>query len=485
MEKLSIDFAGRISSLVAVLSALALSAPAQTVTTVFNFPVTGVTGGGAYAGLLRGSDGRLYGTLSSSGSFGQIFAINPDGTDFQSLGTLSSTTGSAPIGALLETGGKLFATTFNNGASSQGSIVSVHPDGTGLQNVHSFAGNPSDGAKPFSGLLLASDGKFYGTTSSGGASNGGCVYAINSDGTGFSIVLSFAAGSDPTSPVIEVPASSGKLYGTTSAGGANGKGRIFAVSKNGSSPVTLHDFAGADGQTPYDGLTLASDGYLYGTTSAGGANGKGTLFRIATTGGTSFQTLHDFTGADGDNPVYGGLLQASDGRLYGVTNVGGDHNKGTLFRIDVGGGNFQVLHSFAGTDGQSPYGRLLETSPGTFNGTTQNGGTTAKGVIFKLVMPAPPVAAPAILTLKPAKRRIITTQARCTIRGTATDTSGTAPRVFVQTGATQGKRAKGSFHWSFRTRVLPLGRTKFNIYADDPANLSSVTYHVVIIRKAP
>jgi uncharacterized repeat protein (TIGR03803 family) len=175
----------------------------------------------------------------------------------------------------------------------------------------------------------------------------------------------------------------GNFYGTTSFGGPNNSGTVFKI-KPGGALTTLHTFSGADGANPWTGLIQATDGNFYGTTSAGGANGGGTVFKI-TYGGT-LTTLHGFAGADGSQPG-AELVQATDGNFYGTTSSGGANAKGTVFKI-TSGGTLTTLYSFCAqvgcSDGSSPAARLAQGSDGNFYGTTGLGANNDSGTVFKI-----------------------------------------------------------------------------------------------------
>jgi len=192
-----------------------------------------------------------------------------------------------------------------------------------------------------------------------------------------------------------VQASDGNLYGTTAYD--NTLGTVFRITTNGAL-TTLHFFyGGSDGGYPQAGLVQASDGNLYGTTEFGGvanwyAGSGGTVFRITTNG--ALTSLYSFTGGnDGGNPL-AGLVQASDGNLYGTTFYGGNTNLngygyGTVFRITTNGVE-TVLYSFTGEgDGGNPVAGLVQASDGKLYGTTEYGGTNGYGTIFALLVPIP------------------------------------------------------------------------------------------------
>lgn len=174
----------------------------------------------------------------------------------------------------------------------------------------------------------------------------------------------------------------GNLYGTTSAGGSNESGTVFKIDSSGNFSV-LHEFDHAvDGSSPYAGLIQGSDGNFYGTTFGGGSNGAGTVFRIDSSG--NFKLLHEFDGAGGGGYTYSGLVQASDGNFYGTTTSGGSNSAGIVFKLEPSG-NFSVLHEFDSAEGGwFPNGGLIQASDGNLYGTTQYGGVNGFGMVFKL-----------------------------------------------------------------------------------------------------
>jgi len=126
---------------------------------------------------------------------------------------------------------------------------------------------------------------------------------------------------------------------------------------------------------PLRGLVLATNGDLYGTASSGGANEDGTVFNFRIADGTpTLTTLHSFDGTDGATPV-AGLVQATNGDLYGTTSSGGANDDGTVFKITPTG-TLTRLHSFDGTDGETPVAGLVQATNGDLYGTTSSGGPT-------------------------------------------------------------------------------------------------------------
>jgi uncharacterized repeat protein (TIGR03803 family) len=190
-----------------------------------------------------------------------------------------------------------------------------------------------------------------------------------------------ADGHNPSEDGHLIRDSAGNLYGTTSGGGASGLGVVFKLNKTGE--TVLHSFTGgADGGTPYAGLTRDSAGNLYGTTYGGGASGGGVVFKVDTTGTET--VLYNFTRKPGGTNPYASLIQDSVGNLYGTTYYGGASIWGVVFKLDTTGTE-TVLYSFTGgADGAEPYAGLLRDSAGNLYGTTVFGGASNWGVVFKL-----------------------------------------------------------------------------------------------------
>jgi uncharacterized repeat protein (TIGR03803 family) len=180
-----------------------------------------------------------------------------------------------------------------------------------------------------------------------------------------------------------VQGTDGYLYGTTALGGANGYGTIFKISTSGAL-TTVHSFARADGAQPYAGVIQATDGSIYGTTFTGGAHNQGTIFKMSLDG--TLTTLHSFDGTDGARPICA-LVQATDGNFYGTTNSGGTYLAGTVFRITPGG-TLTTLHVFGSVnnDGNFPYSGLIQAVDGNLYGTTKGGGVYGDGTIFEITL---------------------------------------------------------------------------------------------------
>jgi len=363
-----------------------VSTKADTVRTLHGFLGGTTEGAQPLAGLVEGSDSNFYGTTSGGGLFltGTVFRITSAGT----LTTLhmfaSGLDGAAPKAPLiLAEDGNFYGTTFGGGGNSSGTVYQMTDSGT-VTILHAFSG-AADGGQPSAGLVQGSDGNFYGTTQGGGALGSGTVFQIMSAGT-FTTLWNFNGAADGAQPMARLTqGSDGNFYGTAFAGGVNGSGTVFRVSSNGTF-ITLWSFFGmADGGQPAAPLVQASDGRLYGTASTGGAFGLGSVFRIASNG--TFTALWNFSGSgDGANPL-AGLVQAGDGNLYGTTSAGGSGGAGTIFKITPAG-NLTTLYDFAGAlDGANPMCELITGSASNFYGTTSTRGSGNFGTVFTLIQP--------------------------------------------------------------------------------------------------
>jgi len=252
---------------------------------------------------------------------------------------------------LILSGNTLYGTTEDgdNGDSSggpnDGTVFKINTNGTGLSGLHNFSGG-SGGVEP-SGSLVVSGNTLYGTTQSGGNSDNGTLFAVNTDGTGFNILHRFG-GSDGATPLATLVLSGKILYGTTVRGGGHGYGTVFAINADGTAFTSLYSFTGgSDGADPL-ALILAGN-TLYGTAQSGGGFGNGTVFAL-NTDGTGFTVLHSFsatspwTNSDGAGP--GGLILSAN-TLYGTAGGGGGFNNGTVFALNTDGTGFTNLHTFA------------------------------------------------------------------------------------------------------------------------------------------
>jgi uncharacterized repeat protein (TIGR03803 family) len=409
-------------------------APASSAQKVlYNFCSASACGDGVFpnSGLVQDAAGNLYGTVVNGGIFtvvcsgggcGTVFKIDTS-NHFSVLYSFCSVTNctdgvNPQAGLILDSAGSLYGTTSGGGANGGGTVFKL--DTNGVETVlYSFCSVAlcTDGSTPVAGVIQDAAGNLYGTTYVGGANGGGVVFKVDTTGQE-TVLYSFcsviknlacADGQWPAAGLIQDAA--GNLYGTTTGGGSRhilnglGWGTVFKLDSAGHETV-LYNFCSAtsctDGSVPKAGLIQDATGNFYGTTSAGGANttadlgaGGGTVFKLDTSNHET--VLYSFCSAancaDGESPA-AGLIQDSAGNLYGTTVNGGTSTSsclggscGTVFKLD--NTNLQtVIYNFCSvstcTDGEFPFSGLIEDSSGNLYGTTQGGGLTGGGTVFKL-----------------------------------------------------------------------------------------------------
>lgn len=361
---------------------------------------------------------KLYGMTEFGGATdgGVVFSVNTDGSNYGLLHSFGNVTtdGRAPYGALALSGTTLYGMTLSGGTASangSGTLFKINTDGSGFGLLHSFLGGANDGVGPL-GTVTISGTKIFGMTGGGGTPARGTVFSMNTDGTGFGLLHSFANNAtDGGIPAGSLTLSGSKLYGMTKNGGSGSSGTIFNLNTDGTGYSVLHQFGGADGSSPYGQLTIIGT-KAYGMTPTGGDNSVGAIFSM-NTDGTGFTLLHSFTGGTTDSAFAYGSLTLAGTKLYGMGSGGGTGGSGAIFSIGTDGAGFSVVKSFTGgaTDGLNPqYADLTLSGDGsTLFGMTLGGGGTNQGVIFSQTIVPEPASATllglAALGLLAARRR--------------------------------------------------------------------------------
>jgi uncharacterized repeat protein (TIGR03803 family) len=304
----------------------------------------------------------------------------------QTVSTLYSFTGSTTDGAnpwyvtlVQGTDGNLYGTTYNGGSKGLGTVFKITTAGV-VKVIHSFAGGAHDGENPTGGLTLGSDGNFYGTTQQGGTESQGVVFKITTAGA-ITILHSFYNSTDgafPWGPPIE--ASDSNFYGTTSGGGTDNQGLVYKITSAGTY-TTIYKFTATTGTSPIAPPTQGTDGYLYVPVSLGGLNYCGTIVKISTAG--VLNNSYDFPCESGGSDPIGPLVQASNGNFYSTTQAGGSNGEGTVYQVTTGLAA-TVLHSFGTSfgDGELPSAGLLLATDGNYYGSTAEGGSYDDGTLF-------------------------------------------------------------------------------------------------------
>lgn len=417
----------------------------NTFTKLFDF-ISGTSGSGSSAGLIQASNGKLYGTTQQggnghSGNLGdgvlyEYDIVNDAFTTKLFFDYINK--GWAPVGDLLEAdNGKLYGTTRLGGTTDIGVLFKYDIDTDTYTKILDF-NNTDKGGSPRGSLIQLSNGKIYGTTSDGGieVNSNGIIFEFDPITEGFINKKEIGGLLGNGSQTGLVQATNGKLYGLTGFGGTGSKGVLFEYDHITNSYIKEIDFKGwQNGSIPYGNLLFAANDKFYGLTRTGGGFNKGTLFEFDPSTNLLIKKI-DFDGdTNGENPegnliqaangklyglstkgspsynmvlfefdpvtnafvnklteveaelggeVHGSLLEAANGKLYGLTNAGGNLGKGILFEYDLSTSTFTKKFDFDGSNnGAYPYGDLIQSSNGKLYGLTRLGGTDDEGTLFE------------------------------------------------------------------------------------------------------
>jgi uncharacterized repeat protein (TIGR03803 family) len=374
--------------------------------------------------LVFDNAGNLYGTTMYGGSgtpcifyagCGVVFNLVPSSTGQWQESVLNSFFGDARGATMLDASlifdqvGNLYGTTIRGGSGDIGTVFKLTPTSGGTwKRTNAYVFSIADGVSP-NALVLDQSGNIYGAASSGGTSDYGAVFKLAPDSLGSwtrTMLYSFKGGSDGLSPTGLTIDVAGNLYGTASSGGksscngGSGCGVVFKLALNSLGKWTetiLYTFSGSDGNQPFGGAVVDTDGNLYGTTFYGGNASSGTVFKLtpSPTGPWTETVLYSFGGYTNDGVFpYAGLAIDGAGNLYGTTTSGGLGYAGTVFKLSPGSNGQwaeSILHSFTGypNDGNYPYASLVLDAIGNVYGTTEFGGSGSCnsfgcGTIFEL-----------------------------------------------------------------------------------------------------
>lgn len=349
----------------------------------------GAAKGSVPNGLVLHANGNLYGTTQSGGvnALGTLFSINPDSGILTTLAEFSGTTGSTPgqnpIGTVVARNDLLYGLTQNGGDSNNGVFFSISTTGTPtLARFFTGASGSQAGSRPNSSLLLANDGFIYGTTEYGGSNGVGVAFRFSSEASPtYEILHAFSdqTGSQPSGSICE--RADGAVYGSTSVGGSQGWGVLYKISPGAAYSVVAeftNESGLVPGASPRSGLIVTSDDLIWGTTSAGGPGQRGLVFTLSN--GAQFTTIASFTTALGWHPS-GAPISDRNGNLIFPVVEGGDLGGGSINRI-AANGTLNALFPLGGELGENPKGSLLDTGT-EFIGVSQNGSTSGRGGIFK------------------------------------------------------------------------------------------------------
>jgi uncharacterized repeat protein (TIGR03803 family) len=386
-----------------LLIAISQHASAQTFQVIHNF--TGGSDGGIppYT-LSQDASGHLYGTANSGGQngYGLVFRFSHvnSGWVLVPLYSFSGTDGQPGWGVTLAPDASIYTSASYASVMGGpcGTAMRLRPLPTAPHTViyswnatamRTYVKN-QEGC-PTGNLMIDSAGHLYGVTQDGGPSGWGSVFELTQTQSGWTenILYGFNGLGDGGAPYSAlVMDSAGNLYGTTTAGGAHNKGTVFELTPSGGgwSEQVLYSFTGGnDGGQPVAGVIFDNAGNLYGATASWGSGGGGTVFKLTPSGGSwTYSVLTSLTGADG--PVASLTMDAS-GNLYGTTFMDDSFGYGSVFKLTQAGGNWTYtdLHDFTGgADGGYPGGGVVVDSTGNLYGTAVTGGANGFGVIYQI-----------------------------------------------------------------------------------------------------
>jgi uncharacterized repeat protein (TIGR03803 family) len=366
--------------------------------------------------VVQGTDGNFYGA-ATNGAYnkGQIFRMTPDG-DLTTIHSFCAKTG-CPDGSLadrspvLGSDGNLYGVTSGGGNSTgSGTFYKMTLEGE-ITSLYDFCPNAgcADGQGP-NGIVLASDGNFYGVTVAGGKFGQGTIFSISPAGR-FKLLHTFCSQSNcadgglPQFPPVQ--GIDGNLYGTAYIGGIENHGVIYQITPAGTYKV-VYAFCGSQNSCPTGENPMAilqdASGNFFGTTTFGGTKGFGTVFEFTST--NQYKVLHSFLGNDGSDPT-SGLTLASNGSLYGVTQGGGGAHVGNIFKV-TSAGVFKSIYVFRVDQGYDPFYSLFQGTNGNLYGATAYGpAPCCYGTLFSLSDGIRPLVETVPLAGKVGKKVII------------------------------------------------------------------------------
>ena len=371
----------------------------STTTLMVNVPFTTLASfaNQAYAdprgGLAMDTAGNLYvttGGFGRAGVAGTVLEMAHGTSGFAAPTGYASLDSLAGKGLIIGSAGNLYGTMVASSSSpyAYGMVFEVVRGSSEDIPLAVFDG--ADGNNPTSGVIMDAHGNLYGTTVAGGASDLGVVFEIPAGTSSIIDLASFneANGANPNAGLIID--SAGNLYGTTQNGGANGYGTVFKIANGSGTVTTLASFTVLNGLYPNQ-LVMDSAGNLYGTTGDGGPtdggaigdpNNRGVVFELAKNSAT-ITNLAAFNSTNGGSSS-AALVLDSNGDLFGTTSGGGLYSKGVVFELAKGSSSTTTLVNFNGTNGAYPFGDLVVDSAGDLYGVTSGGGANGNGTVYEL-----------------------------------------------------------------------------------------------------
>jgi uncharacterized repeat protein (TIGR03803 family) len=356
----------------------------------------GINGQRPDAGVVFDGSGNLFGTTEYGGAkgYGTVFEIAAGTNTITNIASFNGSNGLRPTSNVtIDSSGNLYGTTFGGGngfvagqADGTGTLYKIAAGTNTISTLFSFDTN-STGKSPFGGLTFGNDGDLYGTTGAGGSAGSGTVFRLNTTTNALTSVANFNNLDGSGSHGTVIFDNNGNLYGTTVSGGTSNLGAVYKIAAGTSTITALASFTGSNGSDPEAGLTIDGAGNLYGTTTLGGANNFGTIFKIAA-GTSAVTTLYSFDVTSGSYPR-GGLTLDTMGNLFGTASAGGASGGGIVYKFSLNSNGFTSLANFPNTpDSNSPFGPVKIDSHGylygTASGATGGNGNCTDGACLRL-----------------------------------------------------------------------------------------------------
>lgn len=336
-----------------------------------------------YSNLIEATNGKLYGMTCIGGAkaLGVIFEYNPSNNLYVNKIDFDSINGSNPYGSLMQaSNGKLYGMTRKGGTNNLGVLFEFDPITNTFTKKNDFSGT-TNGSEPYGGLIQATNGKLYGMTSLGGTNSKGVLFEFDPTTNIYIKKINFngtANGNFPSGDLMQ--ATNGKLYGMTSAGGSVNGGILFEYNITSNVLTKLYDFTYSTACHPKGSIIQASNGNLYGLLTDGGSVNLGTIFQYNLSSG--FTIKHTFPSSGNIYSPTGNIIEGTNGKLYGMAQ-GGLNTNGVIFDFDLNSNSFNKDIDFNGLNGHYPQASLMLASNGKMYGMTKNGGTGNRGNLFE------------------------------------------------------------------------------------------------------
>ncbi|MBK8872607.1 MAG: T9SS type A sorting domain-containing protein [Bacteroidetes bacterium] len=355
-----------------------------TTNTLFKrFDFGGTAGSTPLASFIKVTSTKLIGSTTSggTGNCGVLFEFDLTTNTYTKLFDFTQSLGKNPRCALtIHPNGKLYGTTYEGGSNNLGVLFEFDLSSNVISKKMDFS--TSTGINPDMELIYDFAGNLYGLVYST-SDNNEQLFKYNWYSNSYSRILKFNASGGHYFTGGFTLAANGKYYGTTFSGVKHFKGALIEFDYNNNTVNSRVNFNDSTGFNSYSAILHASNNKIYGTTNNGGWFGYGSIFEYDYNNGV-YTKKHDFIYTDGDQGMPGGMImEASNGKIYGMRNGGGIYGLGTLYEFDIATDSFVVKLHFNDTLGAEPLGGLVQASNGKLYAGISSGGPSSKGLIIE------------------------------------------------------------------------------------------------------